>query len=232
MSVLLVALAVLALAIVVIAIVFLRGKSIKRDSILLVGLSNGGKTQLFSLLTTGKLASNTFTSLKPNEGAINFPDKEQPVPLVDVPGHHRLQRVNLEQYAPQAMAVVVVVDAASFSKTKREVAEFMYDVLTTFEKSQIPLLVVCNKQDNLLAQRCAVIESDIESEVSDLRHTRSADVESLANATVSYNSFLGHQDEDFKLEHIQNQVDFIAASIKQQTDEAQQQVMAWLSKHV
>eukprot|EP00049_Salpingoeca_infusionum_P014514 m.271593 g.271593 ORF g.271593 m.271593 type:complete len:231 (-) comp15683_c8_seq4:527-1219(-) len=172
MSVLLVALAVLALAIVVIAIVFLRGKSIKRDSILLVGLSNGGKTQLFSLLTTGKLASNTFTSLKPNEGAINFPDKEQPVPLVDVPGHHRLQRVNLEQYAPQAMAVVVVVDAASFSKTKREVAEFMYDVLTTFEKSQIPLLVVCNKQDNLLAQRCAVIESDIESEVSDLRHTR------------------------------------------------------------
>ncbi|WJX12651.1 hypothetical protein P8452_03122 [Trifolium repens] len=55
--------------------------------------------------------------------------KIKPVHIVDVPGHSRL-RPKLDEYLPQAVGIVFVVDALDFLPNCGASSEYLYDLLT------------------------------------------------------------------------------------------------------
>lgn len=68
---------------------------------------------------------------------------------------------------PITKAIVFVIDSAQLNKLLRPTAEYLYQVLTNTHtlKSEIPIIMLCNKSDVLTAlskERCAtVLESEL-----------------------------------------------------------------------
>ncbi|XP_076945230.1 uncharacterized protein LOC143616222 [Bidens hawaiensis] len=98
------------------------------NTIVLTGLSGGGKTVLFDQLRDGSSHQGTVTSMEPNEGLFvlnsetSKKGKIKAVHLVDVPGHSRL-RPKLDKYLPRAAGIVFVVDAVEFLPNCRAASE-------------------------------------------------------------------------------------------------------------
>ena len=66
-----------------------------------------------------------------------------------------------------AVAIVFVVDSLTFRQEFREVAEFLYELLTSKKAARgaVPLLVACNKQDIVTASDIATIKKLLLSEL-------------------------------------------------------------------
>nr|GMD87397.1 signal recognition particle receptor subunit beta-like [Ipomoea batatas] len=102
----------------------------------------------FTRLKDGSSHQGTVTSMEPNEGTFILHSettkkgKIKPVHVVDVPGHSRL-RPKLEEFLPQAAAIVFVVDAVEFLPNCRAASE-----------------------DKLRASRTAVSDADISNEIT------------------------------------------------------------------
>ncbi len=88
-----------------------------------------------------------YPSLKENEGTFTPAEHQtrQPLHVVDLPGHPQLRFI-VSQYLPIARSVLFFVDSSNFSKTVRDTAEALYDVLVD-PKMAPRLAIVCNKQD-------------------------------------------------------------------------------------
>ena len=87
--------------------------------------------------------------------------------LVDIPGHERLRQTALDRYKAGARGLLFVVDSTTVQKQLKDVAEFLYTVLTepTVAALRPPLLVLCNKQDQLQAKGAALIRTQLEREM-------------------------------------------------------------------
>ncbi|RXH72348.1 hypothetical protein DVH24_012032 [Malus domestica] len=78
---------------------------------LISGHSGSGKTVLFYQLRDGSSHQGTVTSMEPNDGYFVLHSenskggKENPVHLIDVPGHSRL-RAQLDDFLPQAAGIL------------------------------------------------------------------------------------------------------------------------------
>uniref|UniRef100_A0A915MUP4 Signal recognition particle receptor subunit beta n=1 Tax=Meloidogyne javanica TaxID=6303 RepID=A0A915MUP4_MELJA len=74
---------------------------------------------------------------------------DKPFILVDYPGAETLRKALFNKWFNEQInsvcCVIFVVDSATFSK--KDVAEYLYDVLYETKNTKIPVLVVCNKQD-------------------------------------------------------------------------------------
>ncbi|CAM6091891.1 unnamed protein product [Calypogeia fissa] len=183
----------------------------KRDTILLLGLSGGGKTALYYQLRDGSTHQGTVTSMEPNEGRfILHSEAEQqkgkkikPVHLVDVPGHPRL-KPKIDEFLPQASGIVFVVDALDFMPQVRLTAEYLYDVLTkaVVVRKKIPLLLACNKMDKVTAHSVDFIRRQLEKEIEKLRSTRKA----TSDADVGTEIMIGSQTGPFELTQCVNKV--------------------------
>ncbi|XP_010531497.1 PREDICTED: signal recognition particle receptor subunit beta-like [Tarenaya hassleriana] len=187
----------------------------KSNTVLLSGLSGSGKTILFYQLRDGSSHQGTVTSMEPNEGTFvlhgenSEKGKVRPVHLVDVPGHSRL-RPKLEEFLPQAAAVVFVVDALEFLPNCRAVSEYLYDILTNANvvKKKIPVLLCCNKADKLTAHTKEFICKQMEKEIDKLRASRSA----ISAADIANDFTLGIAGETFSFAHCLNKVTVAEAS--------------------
>eukprot|EP00041_Stephanoeca_diplocostata_P010679 m.170031 g.170031 ORF g.170031 m.170031 type:complete len:177 (-) comp18254_c0_seq2:1073-1603(-) len=113
------------------------GKSVpKRDTIIIAGCSGAGKTQLFAKLVTGKgLDFDTVTSLTAGTGTYTAKsgsnDGSAEIPIIDIPGHGRVRTRYLRKYARSCKGLIFVIDSVSFSKEVSDVAEYMYEVIST-----------------------------------------------------------------------------------------------------
>ncbi|XP_057951500.1 uncharacterized protein LOC131146150 [Malania oleifera] len=187
----------------------------KSNTIVLAGLSGGGKTILFYQLRDGSSHQGTVTSMEPNEGTfvlhseMNKKDKLKPVHLVDVPGHSRL-RPKLDEYLPQAAGLVFVVDALEFLPNCRAAAEYLYDILTkaSIVKKKIPVLILCNKTDKVTAHTKEFIRKQLEKEIDKLRASRTA----ISEADIANEFTLGVNGEAFAFSQCQNKVTVAEAS--------------------
>ncbi|KAJ3065542.1 hypothetical protein HK102_007873, partial [Quaeritorhiza haematococci] len=145
-----------------------------------------------------------------NEARIVFDQKspkKQPIHIVDVPGHEKL-RFRYTHFMPISKAVIFVIDSATIQKQFRSAAEYLYEVLVNphFGKKKIPLLVVCNKSDLVMAQSAEKIRVLLETELNRLRATRTASVEGQdSDNTVAEYEYLGYDNEDFQFEHVPNE---------------------------
>ncbi|CDY11331.1 BnaA03g01670D [Brassica napus] len=187
----------------------------KSNTVLLSGLSGSGKTVLFYQLRDGSSHQGTVTSMEPNEGTFVLHSentkkgKVKPVHLVDVPGHSRL-RPKLEEFLPQAAAIVFVVDALEFLPNCRAASEYLYDILTNANvvKKKIPVLLCCNKTDKLTAHTKEFIRKQMEKEIEKLRASRSA----VSTADIANDYTIGIEGEVFSFSHCCNKVTVAEAS--------------------
>ncbi|KAM0937578.1 putative small GTP-binding protein [Dioscorea sansibarensis] len=187
----------------------------QRNTIVLTGLSGGGKTILFYQLRDGTPHQGTVTSMEPNSGTfllhseLEKKGKIKPINLVDVPGHSRLRPI-LDDYLAQAAGVIFVVDAVEFLPNCRAAAEYLYDILTksTVVKRKVPVLILCNKTDKITAHSKEFIRKQLEKEIDKLRASRTA----VSSADVTNEYTLGVPSEVFTFSQCHNKVAVADAS--------------------
>ncbi|KAJ3281474.1 hypothetical protein HK104_011454 [Borealophlyctis nickersoniae] len=203
---------------VIALVVILKKKSVRRDTFLIAGLSDAGKTVLYTRLRYGKVVE-TRRSMVENEGRfpLSSDDEDSRGPMVhvvDLPGHEKL-RFRFADFMPVTRGIAFVIDSTTVARNVRDVAEYLYDVLVNphVQKLEIPILVVCNKKDMLLALNEEKIRSLLEAEIDRLRTTRAAAVESQDDDRNRADEFLGYENETFKFEHLPNPMSFVPCSL-------------------
>ncbi|CAL8362038.1 unnamed protein product [Merluccius merluccius] len=209
---------VVALAVVVITCVFLKyfltSKTV-RTAVLLVGLCDAGKTLLFARLLSGKF-KRTQTSITDSSAPYKAKsDKASTWTLIDLPGHDSLRSQYMEKFKSTARAIVFVVDSAIFQKEVRDVAEFLYFLLTdaVISRNVPTVLVACNKQDITMAKSAKLIQQQLEKEMNTLRMTRSAALSSQ-DGSVGGSVFLGKKGKDFEFSQLPMKVEFLECSAR------------------
>jgi signal recognition particle receptor subunit beta len=162
-----------------------RGNGAARP-ILMIGLSDAGKTTLWTHLRYGK-PFETCTSMVENEATIplsvvyrvdseqedmDASDARKQINLVDIPGHEKLRqlvhsRLRFKDTSLLPRGILFVVDAATFGKQVRQVTDLLYDVLaeSTVQKNDTPILIVCNKHDQWTAWDANRIRKGLEKEM-------------------------------------------------------------------
>ncbi|ORX95157.1 P-loop containing nucleoside triphosphate hydrolase protein [Basidiobolus meristosporus CBS 931.73] len=205
----------------------------KNDAFLLLGLADSGKTSLYCDLRFGKVPT-TCTSMTENDGYVELKDPSEtpltkaPIHIVDVPGHEKL-RFKFADYMPITRGVVFVVDSTTINKFKHSIADYLYDVLSNNHtlRSEISVLVACNKSELLTAFRKEKIQEILESEIDRIRVTRGAALETHDSGDGgNVTEFLGFEDQKFKFEHLTNLVTFAECSVeKKQTEE----IVNWIA---
>lgn len=216
--------------IVAVPVIFFQRRKNLRRGVLIVGLSDAGKTLLFSQLV-GLKKVHTYTSIKENKASYNIPKKGS-LNLIDLPGHDRIRVGFLDHFKGLARAVLFVVDSAKFPQEVRDVAEFLYNLLCDPVISQHcpPIMIVCNKQDAPMAKSPKVIQSQLEKEMNVLRTTQISALEST-EGQANKNTFLGKRGKDFQFSDVRPIVVEFAEFSAKSPEEAQLSVLkSWLAK--
>nr|CAD7266081.1 unnamed protein product [Timema shepardi] len=209
-----------------------RSRKQSRRGVLLVGLCDSGKTLLFTRLLHEKFVL-THTSIKENVG--DYVVNNRSLRVIDIPGHERQRSKFLDQYKPVARAIIFVVDSVSIQKEIRDVAEYLYTLLSdpVFSSNCPPFLILCNKQDVTMAKGIPAIKTLLEKEMNLLRKTKTSQLEST-NETSNNNTFLGKQGKEFEFSHLAPlRVEFAEGFAQKQGDENSaelDQVEEWLAK--
>ncbi|GIY10752.1 signal recognition particle receptor subunit beta [Caerostris darwini] len=223
---------VVALVVVLLTIVlflFIRRKSVSRRNVLITGLSDSGKTLLFSRLVSSKNVV-TYTSMKENISMYRI-DKKRTVTLVDIPGNERLRDKYIEQFLAFSRGIIFVVDSLNFQKEIRDVAGFLFMLLQEpiVHMNRVPFLIACNKQDHAVSKGAKVIQSQLEKEISTLRITQTGRLESISGS--GNRIFVGQKGKDFQFSDLKsNKVEFLECSAQDSEDEVGDLVKAWLLK--
>lgn len=202
---------------VTLALLFVwKKKRSARTDVLLMGLCDSGKTFLFTSLVLDE-KKETFTSIKENLAYLTTSRGE--LRLVDVPGNERLRGKFFDQYKKLAKAVVYLVDSVTVQKDIRDVADFLYTILADKAIANLPVVILCNKQDEALAKGDAVIKSLLEKEINVVRQTRTSELQSVDQHNAD-TVFLGRSDRDFDFSQVSQQVKFIPCStLKDELDD-------------
>lgn len=205
--------AIIAVSVLIIATVVglsLYTKKNNKNTVLLLGTCDAGKTAMYILLKHGQNRP-TVSSMKENEGQVEIANKM--FDIVDMPGHDRI-RYRYVDFLPVTRSIVFVVDSTTLSRQIRPVAEYLYDVLAKSEvqKQRTPILIACNKSDMITALPVEKIKLMLEAEINRLRDTRTARVEQQEEDEQE--AFLGYEGEEFKFDHIDNSIDFESCSVE------------------
>ncbi|XP_054838787.1 signal recognition particle receptor subunit beta [Eublepharis macularius] len=209
-----VALVVVALTLLILK--FIQTRKSSRRAVLLVGLCDSGKTLMFARLLTANF-QNTQTSITDNSGLYRVKnDKNSSVTLIDLPGHKSLRLQFLDRFKAAARAIVFVVDSVAFQREMKDVAEFLYQILTdsVVLKNAPPLLIACNKQDVTMAKSSKLIQQQLEKELNTLRVTRSAAPSTLDSSNSGSASQLGKKGKEFDFSQLPMKVDFMECSAR------------------
>ncbi|KAI8819894.1 signal recognition particle receptor beta subunit-domain-containing protein [Fimicolochytrium jonesii] len=188
-----------------------------RDTVLIAGVSGAGKTVLYTQLRYGKTVE-THTSMEKNEGRFvpfGYARKDaRPIHIVDLPGHEKL-RYQYTEHASLTGRVIFVIDSTTIAREIRSVAEYLYDILANrfTQHHEIPILMVCNKSDLLMALKPERIQALLEAEIDRLRATRAAEVQSQGDENDHDHEHIGRENEAFKFEHLPNPISWEACSL-------------------
>jgi len=147
----------------------------KRKYLILLGNSYSGKTAIFTQLVYKKPIP-TQISIKENKGVITLDKTNKKLECIDIPGFGNIRYQLLNKYKIQTKAIVFVVDSSTFSKDCKDVALFLFDILSdpALAKAGIPILIACNKQDYDFSKSSVLIKSNLEKEIDVLRKTSQA----------------------------------------------------------
>ncbi|XP_058807652.1 signal recognition particle receptor subunit beta [Phymastichus coffea] len=223
--------AVFAVIITIVIFALWRRRVSVGHNVLLTGLCDAGKTLIYARLMHTKYVQ-THTSVKENIG--EAPEYNSSVKVVDIPGHERLRYKYFDKYKNSAKGLVYIIDSANIQKDIRDVAEFLYNLLSDSGMNKnIPVLILCNKQDQTLAKSSTVIKILLEKEMNLLRMTKTSQLE--ATDASSSNTYLGKAGKDFAFSQLDRKLDFAECSafIKDADTPADiEPLTSWLTKLV
>jgi len=222
---------IVALFVVLLTLLFWMKKSkSKGRCVLFVGPSDSGKTAILSHLINGQ-GTETVTSLIPNEYEYQVENGNSSVTLKDLPGHERVRSKFWEQHKNGLRGIVCLVDSAGGNKAVRESAEVIYSVLSDpLVKSLKPnILIFANKQDVPSAKGHNVIRPQLERELTTLRLTKSASLQSIGGSQDTKTT-IGRPGKDFDFDHVSPiKVDFAEGS-GNKNDPELNELEEWISK--
>ncbi|OWA51603.1 putative Signal recognition particle receptor subunit beta [Hypsibius exemplaris] len=175
----------------------IRKQSRKLQYVLLLGRNGAGKTALFVKLTQDRSVL-TVSSLVQNVGLTKdvMPrDSGREVQLIDIPGFERIRWDVWETNKGLSKGVIFVVDSVTIGRDSQECADILYRILTDpeIQRRHIPILVVCNKQDEVTAKDVEVVSDILEKELNSIRITKYNPTTKKGNKS----EFLGKVDQDF-----------------------------------
>lgn len=200
-----------------------------RRSILLTGLSDSGKTLLFVRLVYSQFR-HTFTSMK--ENVEEYMTSNKTFNIVDLPGQERLRNKFFDQYKSNAKAIVYVVDSVTIQKEIRDVAEYLYTILSdaSIQSNSPSLLILCSKQDQPSAKGAQLIKTLLEKEINLVRVTKSSQLQSVA-PSQNRTTYIGKSGKDFEFSHLNSKVDFAECSLVGDDEETEIKALQdWISK--
>jgi signal recognition particle receptor subunit beta len=167
--------------IIVSVLLILRSRRKQKNTFLIVGLSDSGKTLIFTKLINKDVNQTTYTSIKENVYDKLLTKKGQDHRLVDYPGAEKLRTGLFDNWLkkelPSVRGVIFVIDSGTFNRKLRDVAELLYDVLYQLKINKslsTPLLIACSKQDNSLAKTEKAISDALEREFGLINISRAA----------------------------------------------------------
>lgn len=168
--------------------------------------------------------------MKQNEGILVIGGRKYSV--VDLPGNDRLRKRFFDDYKSTAKSIIVVVDSLAFLSNVRDVADLIYTVISdpVISSKRIPILVVCNKQDEPKAKSAQVLRKQLEKEINVLRETKAASLQSTEDENSS-SPLLGKANKSFEWSDIKNSVDFVDCSCFYEDDNSLEAVGSWIRKH-
>ncbi|XP_018371600.1 PREDICTED: signal recognition particle receptor subunit beta [Trachymyrmex cornetzi] len=212
--------------------VFWRKRKPKGNIILLTGLSDSGKTLIYARLSCTQFVK-TYTSVKENIADIKINKSYYRfLRIVDIPGDERLRGKYFDKYKLSVKGLVYIIDAVTIQKEIRDVAEYLYNLLSDPDiQKNVPVLIMCNKQDQTMAKGCYVIKALLEKEMNLLRMTKTSQLE--ATDASSTNVFLGKQGKHFEFSHLDSQIDFVesyASNDDSQMSADIEELKKWLIK--
>ncbi|RWS26630.1 hypothetical protein B4U80_02158 [Leptotrombidium deliense] len=226
--------ALLAVFVILLSIIIIRllfGKSKSGKNILIVGLSDAGKTLIFTRLISERFVK-TVTSMNKIEAEISVNNKN--VTVVDLPGFDRLRQKFWDDFKNGALAVMFVVDSSQFMTNLRDVAEFLYCILTdpVMSKRKLPLLIACNKQDAPKAKASKVIQNQLEKEINAIRETKKSALSFTDDSDVARN--IGDSGKDFQFSDLKFKIEFVDCNAvgKDESESDLSLIWRWMSKVV
>jgi signal recognition particle receptor subunit beta len=155
----------------IVAITFLITRKFKKTTnvVLLMGLSNAGKTAIFSKLVFNK-PKKSVQSLKENEAHM----KDFDLKLIDLPGADRLRPKYWDQYRQSVKQIIFVVDSTTVEISLSNCAEFLYSILSDqiVHGNKLRFAIACHKQDIEGAQSKSKIKSILEEELTAIKETK------------------------------------------------------------
>jgi len=160
----------IAVAAIIVLITFLITKKLRKplNIVLLMGLSDAGKTAIFSRLVFNK-PKKTVASLKENEASIS----DLNIKLIDLPGAERLRIRLWDQYRSGVQHILYVVDSSEFQANLRNTSEYLYKILADeiIHRRKVNFTILCHKQDVEGAARKDEISSKLEKELNAIKDT-------------------------------------------------------------
>lgn len=167
-------------AILAVVITFLLSRKFRQsvNVVLLTGLSDSGKTALFTKIIFNK-PKRSVTSLKENEATI----KELNLKLLDLPGAERLRSRYWERYRGEARHVIFIIDSTTLNKQLRDLSEYLYVLLSDgiLYKNKIKFTIACNKQDLENASKKHEIKTILENELTAIKNTKTGQIGKASN---------------------------------------------------
>nr|KAG5698995.1 hypothetical protein BaRGS_033508 [Batillaria attramentaria] len=143
----------------------------------------------------------------------------------------------MDEYKGLARGIIFVVDSGTVQKEIKEVAEYLYTILTdrTISQNAPPVLIACNKQDLTLCKGASVIKNMLEKEMNTLRVTRSAALQGIDN-TANNNTYLGKRNKDFEFADLKPlRVEFAECSARGKSEASDgdlKAVLEWMTRIV
>lgn len=184
----------IAIAIVVIIITFLFSRRFRKsiNVVLLIGLSDAGKTAIFTKIMFNK-PKKSVTSLKENEGT----NHDLNLKLIDLPGADRLRNRYWEQFRNKANHIVFVLDSTAVDSKLRDLSEYLYAILSdsVVHKNKMMFTITCHKQDLDEAKSIRDIKSVLEKELNAIRDTKKGQLGKTSEEEEE--DYLVHKDISF-----------------------------------
>lgn len=156
-----------------------------RRTFVICGLQGSGKTNLFHLLTKGKLPVLTVSTLEPTSGPLLLNEDLtehktfQDIEIVDFPANKKLKNLYLLPYfgekIHEVQGIIYMVDSSTFdSNMCHEVAEDLLEIfnITEGRPNGVDVLVFANKSDLFTSKKKNKIKEMLENEIAKIHELK------------------------------------------------------------
>lgn len=171
---------------------------------IICGIQGSGKTNLYHLLTEGKLPKLTVTSFEPSTGELQLDDEYmdkktfQDVEIIDFPANEKLKNLYLFPFFKERIhelrGIIYMIDSSNFdAATCHRVAKDILEILNITEArpNGIDMLVFANKNDMFTSMKSSRIKELLETEIGKIHELNSRSIGKVSNAALK-----GTGDED------------------------------------